>query len=268
MRDVVGVLGATVGALLWLLAWQRFLPRPPERALHEEFEERPSASLLFAALALFLIVPVPFVNALGLRPETAGAMSFPERMVIGLAASVLSGPVVVLLVLVTASIQRTPFWIIGLTRRGLLPALVEGFRCWWEWLPLVACVNTLVRLTTAKQSGQTNPVEYVLLNHPPPEIAWWAAAAAVIRAPIVEELVFRGLFQTWFNVFTAWPGILCASIVFAAVHSSAWPDPIPLVLVGMMLGVAYQRTRNLLAPVFAHALFNGVMTILALTVGA
>ena len=130
-----------------------------------------------------------------------------------------------LVVLAAARRQGQPWWTFGVRRGGLKGALIEGFRVVWEWLPLIACVNGLVRLVYEKAPNQVNPVEMILRGDYGVEVQALAAAAAVLRAPIVEELIFRGLFQTWFNTFTAWPGILRASIVFAAVHSAAWPDP-------------------------------------------
>ena len=260
MNEPTTVALATAGAVAWLWAWHQFAPRPEDRQLDFEFIERPPAWLVFVSFSLFVMVPTLVALGIGIPKDLADEDKV-RRM---LAASVASGPIVVAGVLLSMSAARLPWWMIGITRQGWRSATVEGFRVVWEWLPLVVCVNVLVRMVFPKEVEQINSVEKVLLAQPPLDLALWAAAAAVLRAPIVEELVFRGLFQSWFNMFTAWPAILSASIVFAAVHSSAWPDPIPLVLVGVMLGLAFQRTRNLLAPIVAHALFNGVMTAVAL----
>jgi membrane protease YdiL (CAAX protease family) len=47
-------------------------------------------------------------------------------------------------------------------------------------------------------------------------------------------------------------------LLFAAVHSSVWPSPVPLVLLGWALAWLAYRTQSLVGPVLVHALFNGV----------
>lgn len=47
-------------------------------------------------------------------------------------------------------------------------------------------------------------------------------------------------------------------LLFGAVHSSMWPAPIPLMLLGVALAWLSYRTRSLVGPILVHALFNGV----------
>jgi membrane protease YdiL (CAAX protease family) len=47
-------------------------------------------------------------------------------------------------------------------------------------------------------------------------------------------------------------------LLFAALHSSVWPTPIPLFLLGFGLAWLAHRTQSLVGPLVAHALFNGV----------
>jgi membrane protease YdiL (CAAX protease family) len=53
-------------------------------------------------------------------------------------------------------------------------------------------------------------------------------------------------------------GLFAASVLFAWIHSSVWPSPIPLLWLALALGWLAQRTRSLVGPVVLHALFNGV----------
>ena len=67
-----------------------------------------------------------------------------------------------------------------------------------------------------------------------------------------------------------WLGVanVAVSTLFAALHYSVWPTPVPIFFLSLVLGVLYQRTGSLIAPVALHMTFNGVSTVLMLlTVG-
>jgi membrane protease YdiL (CAAX protease family) len=57
---------------------------------------------------------------------------------------------------------------------------------------------------------------------------------------------------------SAWPALFAASTLFAAVHSFAWPSPVPLFVLALGLGWLTQRTRSLAGPIVLHGLFNAV----------
>jgi membrane protease YdiL (CAAX protease family) len=46
-------------------------------------------------------------------------------------------------------------------------------------------------------------------------------------------------------------------VAFAAVHQN-WGVLLPLTIMGLFQVMLYERTDNLLAPITAHALFNGI----------
>ncbi|PIE88946.1 MAG: hypothetical protein CR997_13885 [Acidobacteria bacterium] len=74
-------------------------------------------------------------------------------------------------------------------------------------------------------------------------------------APIWEEFLFRGLiFKTMAHSMTRLEALLWSSLVFALFHPTNY---LPLVFtMGFCLGLIYMRSRNLLAPVVAHVLWN------------
>lgn len=86
---------------------------------------------------------------------------------------------------------------------------------------------------------------------------------AVVAAPIVEEIVYRGLLQSCLlnALGSAWGAIIGTSAIFAAMH---WigGGPVPwyvvpvLFVLSVAMGVAYERTRRLGVPMTMHALFN------------
>lgn len=87
----------------------------------------------------------------------------------------------------------------------------------------------------------------------------------VIIAPILEEVLFRGivlkgLLNKGMPDNTA---IFVSSLAFAIFHANPWQFVGALCL-GMVLGLAYERTKTLLAPILLHALNNLISTILML----
>ncbi|HRI16377.1 MAG TPA: CPBP family intramembrane metalloprotease [Verrucomicrobiota bacterium] len=89
----------------------------------------------------------------------------------------------------------------------------------------------------------------------------WAVRAAmagfaVVLAPIVEELLFRGLLFPLFRDLgwsrVAWWG---TALAFGFIHLNAAAF-VPLSAFGLFLAWLYARTGNLLAPITAHLLFN------------
>jgi hypothetical protein len=81
---------------------------------------------------------------------------------------------------------------------------------------------------------------------------------AVVLAPPVEELLFRGILypalkQHGYPRIALWG----TALLFGAMHANAMAF-LPMVFLGLVLARLYDATGNLLAPMVAHLLFNGV----------
>jgi membrane protease YdiL (CAAX protease family) len=76
---------------------------------------------------------------------------------------------------------------------------------------------------------------------------------AGLLAPVVEELVFRGLlFSAWKNAWGWLRAAFASSLVFGLFHGLV----IPQMLGGLVFVAAMRRTGSLRASIYAHALFN------------
>jgi len=88
---------------------------------------------------------------------------------------------------------------------------------------------------------------------------------AVIVVPVFEEMLFRGLFQSWLRSLVAgpWLAILICSGMFAVIHADAghWPA---LLVLSMSMGYAYEKSGSLFRPIFIHSLFNATSIIATL----
>lgn len=89
------------------------------------------------------------------------------------------------------------------------------------------------------------------------------AFVAVIGAPVVEEIFFRGLIQTRLvERLGAVRGIAITSVMFGAAHLIGWVGPESLVAAaaiagsGAVLGYVRHRTGRLGTSIAAHAFFN------------
>ena len=85
---------------------------------------------------------------------------------------------------------------------------------------------------------------------------------AVVGAPVVEEIIFRGLlFAGLFSRWGFWPGALGSSIVFASVHGYELEGSISVLTTGIFLCWLYARTGRLWAPMLAHGLLNAIVVL-------
>lgn len=87
---------------------------------------------------------------------------------------------------------------------------------------------------------------------------FWIPILAIAAAPVFEEFIFRGLiFGGLRRSMGALPAILASAAVFAIVHPPA--SIIPVFGLGVCAAFAYERSRILLAPMLAHAIYNAAV---------
>jgi membrane protease YdiL (CAAX protease family) len=81
-------------------------------------------------------------------------------------------------------------------------------------------------------------------------------AAAVLIAPVVEELLFRGiLFAAVLKTRTFAFAALLSGVYFALVHLHA-PSFLPLLALSTAFSAGYAATGSIVTPIVMHALFN------------
>ena len=96
-----------------------------------------------------------------------------------------------------------------------------------------------------------------------PEVATWVAALAVLAAPPVEEFIFRGLiFNGLRRSLPLLPSMLASAAIFAVVHPPVAGAPV--FVLGLCTAFVFERGGGLLAPMLAHAVYNGAMLAMPL----
>lgn len=96
-------------------------------------------------------------------------------------------------------------------------------------------------------------------EHPHMFVQALLVVLAVVVAPLVEETIFRGLFQTMIRSYLGrpWVAIVVTSVLFVVVHEnrSHWPA---LFALALGLGYGYEKSGSLFRPIFMHVFFNGL----------
>ncbi|MEW4568243.1 CPBP family intramembrane glutamic endopeptidase [Tautonia sp. JC769] len=171
----------------------------------------------------------------------------------------------------------------GRIGRDVLLGVVSAVFC----LPLVYSVQFMAILIWPPTA---HPLQEMLFEERSPWVMVLAFVSAVIFAPAAEELLFRGILQGWlekrFGVtrtaiaedretdrdsIDLQPGLdpgvasltalVVPAAIFALVHFGQWPAPLPLFVLAIALGLLYRRTKSIVAPIAAHATFNGLSTV-------
>ncbi len=89
-------------------------------------------------------------------------------------------------------------------------------------------------------------------------------AIACVAAPLFEEFIFRGLiFGGLRRSLPLLPALLASAALFAVVHPPL--SMLPVFVLGLCTAWAYDRSKALLAPVVAHAVYNGAMIAMQMT---
>lgn len=137
-----------------------------------------------------------------------------------------------------------------------------GFGGFLAALPLVVLVSLINQKLWQGQGGSNPILPIALSGRDPVAIAIFFLTASV-AAPVFEETIFRGFFlPSLTRYIPVWGAIVVSAFVFAVAHLSL-SEVLPLMTLGIILGFVYSRTRNLLAPIFMHSLWNG-STLLSL----
>lgn len=83
---------------------------------------------------------------------------------------------------------------------------------------------------------------------------------AVIAAPIVEELTFRGfLLNKWAAKYGNIKGIIFSSIIFMMIHLGSLL--IPQLLLGLLCSLIYIKTKKIIYPIITHMLYNFLIIV-------
>jgi len=147
-------------------------------------------------------------------------------------------------------------------REWILLALGLGGYC--VAVPVTAGLSTLTQMFTGETPVLTHPIIWMLAEASGPDKVFMLILGASVLAPIFEEILFRGfLFQILRDRIGGTLSILASSLIFAALHPSAYTI-LPLFGLSCILCLLYARTGSLWPSILLHALHNSVSVLMVL----
>lgn len=255
---ILAVSLVVLGRMIWAGALsEKHLRLGPTRDLNQ-----PIAVYAFAIFGVFTYSTMMVLFSGSQQPELLLAIELSKFMLIGLMIG-------------RARHTEAGFRKIGLVPRWPWRDVRWGFYAGVIGLGLAGSAALLVNFISTRLGHPVDPVAHEALQTLRDEFSTALLLnliiSAVILAPLTEELLFRGVFQTsLLRLFRGarWPALLIAAIVFSLLHWSvvtSWHALVPLFVLGLVWGVLYERTGSLLAPILAHAIFNAANIAMALS---
>lgn len=160
------------------------------------------------------------------------------------------------------------FLVLYLSLKSFFPLPEDWFKfnirsSWFLWglggyfvaLPIVILVS-LINQQLWQGQGGSNPILPIALKGQDGLALAFFFVTASIAAPVFEEIMFRGfLLPSLTKYMPVWGAIIASGFLFAMAHLNI-SEVLPLAVLGIILGVVYTRSRNLLSSMFLHSLWN------------
>lgn len=287
MRDVVMLPGAGLAAV-FIVWWAGCLRRSAFRLAPKRQVGLGMIDLLMGVLIMFvgMVVAQELLVWMGLLTEggtTGGggkANHLPDLTPFEMMQQAYIGQACVQLPVVLYVWWRCSVLTGGLRQLGFHPRrpvreVLAGMLGLAVALPMTMGLSVVVVTIGRWLDAPTPEVGHELLGAVQESGVWWVTFglvwSAVIVAPLLEEVVFRGLVQTSLlgvvGQSRRWLVVIVAGGWFAVIHTGLPWQVLPSIFVlGLVLGWLYERTGSLLPGVIVHAGFNAVNMVLAMGV--
>ncbi|MBI39258.1 MAG: hypothetical protein CMF59_06640 [Leptospiraceae bacterium] len=136
--------------------------------------------------------------------------------------------------------------------------LFIGFLGWCAIVPVgIISAVAMIERTAGDPMEQAHPIAFILQDH-----FVLAFILAVVLAPLMEEIVFRGFLygylRRYFSILAAAP---ITGFVFAILHPQGVAALPYLFMLGTGLCLLREYNRSLIPAVFAHMVTNGLVMI-------
>jgi membrane protease YdiL (CAAX protease family) len=227
-----------------------------------------TASLFIFQIVVQLVLVIPYVLSYRTAdPETIRKIATGDRAILLSIIAIIPAHLLTLALAggggrgVVTGFGKRPFWrSLGWTWSPRFGAL-ELFVCLGATLLLLGAGQLLSRIFGDPETE----LERMILSSP--AARYFIAALATFTAPLVEELVFRGVLYSALRkrIGVAWgAGVVIA--IFAAIHVPQYLPNVAaistILLLSSVLTVVRARTGRLLPCFVIHLLFNGITSVI------
>ena len=147
---------------------------------------------------------------------------------------------------------------------GFWKEVRAGLMGWVTGLPILIIAAALAPIITRWTGNDaTHPIVDEIVA--PGASKWGIVVLAVIWAPITEEAMFRGLLLPGLSgIARLVAGALGSAFIFAVIHPQGWAGVPAIMAIAMTMSVLRMRRGSIVAPMTAHALNNGLVSMLIL----
>lgn len=88
-----------------------------------------------------------------------------------------------------------------------------------------------------------------------------AIVATCLLAPVLEEMLFRGIIlRAFLQQYPRWAAIWSSALIFGFAHMNVYQFVVAT-MIGVLVGWLYERTRSLIPCIALHALYNAGATV-------
>ncbi|MGV3719491.1 MAG: type II CAAX prenyl endopeptidase Rce1 family protein [Actinomycetota bacterium] len=152
---------------------------------------------------------------------------------------------------------------IGLERRHLASQVLTGILAALVIIPSAYVVNLLTQTVSDRFfpniAPPYHPLQGMTAASGSVEIRWALFLAAVVGAPLLEEIFFRGaLYGALRRRFGVGTAIAASSAFFAILHPQLPLGFLPIALLGAAFCALYEWRQSLVPGMVAHAINNGL----------
>lgn len=151
---------------------------------------------------------------------------------------------------------------VGFRTEQPLQDIGAGFYGYSITYPLFFIAAIISSILFSRFHTPVNPVEFDTMVTKNLLDRFLLLVEAAVAAPIVEELMFRGLlFPALRARWGVWLGAALSAAIFSLSHNTLPGGFLPIWTLGFTFALAYQWRRSLLPGIIMHGIHNGLITL-------